>query len=202
MSRTISYLATARVLYERVRANRVARKLLRAAAIVLVAALIVNAYTLVIIRYAGNKAVETYKAQLEAEAEAERIAAEKAPYTIQLEQEAMLGAQLLEGVKLFHYDDANKKTLLQCIANRVLNPAYPSTVEEVLTERGQFDFFDPASPATEENYGLCYAFFDNFHRQERLTCSYDYVFVELGDKVVLRDTFNKGYDTHTWWWGK
>lgn len=198
----IAFLASARVLFERVRANKAACKAIRIVMVCLLAAVSLTAYTLVLSRYAGNKAVEEYKAYLAAEEEAARIAAQQDPYQIQLQQEATLGAKALEGVKLFGYDEANKKTLLQGIANRVINPAYPDTVEGVLTEKGQFDFFNAESPVTEDNYWLCYEFFDTFHRQERLPCSYDLVFVELGDKVTLRDTLTKGYNTQTWWYGK
>lgn len=202
----ISFLAASRVLFERVRANKKACKAFRAVAVCLLIVAALTAYSLVLSRHAANKAVEEYKAYLAKvlaeEEEAARLAAEQDPYQIQLKEEATLGAKALEGVKLFGYDDANKKTLLQGIANRVLNPAYPDTVEGVLTEKGQFDFFNAESPVTEANYWLCYEFFDSFHRQERLPCSYDLVFIELGDKVILRDTLTKGYNTQTWWYGK
>lgn len=198
----VTALASARVLYERVRANKTACKALQVVGVCLLAIALILAYTAYIWRTASDKAVMAYETRLaEIKAEEEAAAAQD-PYFIQLDQEATLGAKALEGVKLFHYDDASKKTILQGVANRVLNPAYPDTVEGVLSEAGQFDFYNPNSPATEENYWLCYEFFDNFHRQERLACSYDLVFMELGDKVILRDTLSKSYGTQTWWYGK
>ena len=206
MCKAIGYLAAARVLFERLRANKKAYKAVKVAVVILLALMLLWAYTASVSRHAANKAGSEYKAYLaqvaEAEEEAARIAAEQDPYTLQLQHEASLGAKMLEGLKLYHYDEANKRTLLQCVCNRVLNPAYPSTVEDVLTEKGQFAFYNQDNPVTEDNYRLCYAFFDAFHNQERLHCSYDLVFVELGEKVVLRDTFVKGYDTQTWWYGK
>ncbi len=202
----ITFLASTRVLFERLRANEKAFKAVKRIGVFLLAVCVLVAYTLILTRYAGDKAVNEYKAYLAEEQKREAAAAEEAartdPYLIQLQEEATLGAKALDGVKLFNYDEANKKTLLQGIANRVLNKAYPGTVEGVLSQPGQFDFFHDDNDVTEENYWLCYEFFDNFHRQERLPCSPDLVFIELGSKVVLRDTLNKGYDTQTWWYGK
>lgn len=202
----ITGLATIRVLIERVKANKKAYKAVKTVCLYLLAFCILMAYTLILTHNAANKAVEEYKAylaQVQAEEEAAAIEAAKVdPYLVQLQEEATLGAKALEGVKLFGYDDSNKKTLLQGIANRVLNKAYPDTVDGVLTQPRQFDFFHEDNAVTEENYRLCYEFFDNFHRQERLPCSTDLVFIELGDKVILRDTLTKGYNTQTWWYGK
>lgn len=200
----ITALASLRVLIERVRANKMACKAIRRAGVCLLAVLTVVAYTLVVSRYASNKAVVQYKAEQEAiriAKEQEAIAAAAVdPYLVQLHEEATLGAKALEGVKGFHYDENNKRTILQCIVNRMLNPAYSDTAEEVLTTPGAFDFYNPMNPVLEEDYQLCYEFFDNFHKQERLTCSYELVFIDLGDKVVLRDTLAKGYGTNTWYW--
>ncbi len=202
----ITGLAAIRVLIERVKANKKAYKAAKVVCLCLLVSCALMAYTSILTRHAANKAVEEYKAhlaQVQAEEEAAAIEAAKVdPYLVQLQEEATLGAKALEGIKLFGYDDNNKRTFLQGIANRVLNPAYPGTVEEVLTQKGQFDFYSENNPVTEANYWLCYEFFDNFHRQERLPCSYDLVFIELGDKVVLRDTLSKTYDTQTWWYGK
>lgn len=202
----ITFLASTRVLFERLRANTKAYNAVKGVGICLLVCLLLTVYTLSVMRYAENKALAEYKAYLaEVKAEEEAAAIEAAkvdPYLIQLQQEATLGAKALEGVKLFNYDDANKKTLLQGIANRVLNQGYPNTVEGVLTQQGQFDFYNADNPVTESNYQLCYEFFDSFHKQERLPCSSDLVFIELGSQVVLRDTFNKTYDTQTWWYGK
>lgn len=204
---TITLLASIRVLFERVKANERAYKAFKIASVILLAVLVLWADALISGRVAQKKALDTYRTWFEeykAEQEAEALSEqEKDPYIIQLKHEATYGAQALEGIKLYHYDNDAKRTFLQGIANRVLNPAYPNTVEEVLFAKGQFEMFDPSNPVTEENYQLCYEFFDSFHKQERLTCSYDLVFVELAkDKVVLRDTFAKTYDTQTWWYGK
>lgn len=191
---------------DRVRADERACKAFRAAGACLIVLLVICAYTLVIFRVASDKAVLRYKAELEAVREQQEAAAMAAlaedPYFVQLREEATLGAKALEGIKGFNYDEANKRTVLQCIANRVLNPAYPDTVEDVLTAPGAIDFYKDSNAVTEENYQLCYTFFDEFHRQERLACAYDLVFLELGERVVLRDTFVKDYGTNTWWYGK
>lgn len=204
--KVIAFLASARVLFERVKANRKAYKTLKLAWAILLFLLSMMAYTALVTRHAADKAVEEYKAYLtevqEKEEEAARLAAEQDPYLLQLDREATAGARALEGIRLFNYDEANKKTFLQGVANRVLNPAYPDTVEGVLAQRGQFDFYSEENPATEDNYWLCYEFFDTFHKQERLPCSSDLVFIELGNRVVLRDTLEKTYNTQTWWYGK
>ena len=202
----IALLASLRVAFEHVKANKTAYKAARTVAVILLGAAALWAYTGAVSRYAGNKAVSEYCAEMERQREAEEAAAAEAartdPYLLQLKAEATMLAKALEGVKGYHYDDNNKRTILQCVLNRVLNQNYPATVEEVLTEAGQFEFYNPDAPVLEGNYRLCYEYLDAFHKQDLLPCSYELVFIELGDKVVLRDTLGKGYDTNTWWYGK
>ena len=203
--RMVAFLATARCMYERMKAHKRLYKAFKAVGVILIALCFLSPYTLAVSRYAGEKAVAAYQARMEKanEEERARLAAEKYPYFEQLEREAKMCAQMLEGVKLYGYDEASKKTLIQCVINRVNNPGYPNDIESVLAEKGQFEFYTSAAPVTESNYWLCYDYLDKSYRSERLACSYDLVFLELGkDKVVLRNTFAKEYRTETWWYGK
>lgn len=145
-----------------------------------------------------------YEARIAAfyeEQEAARRAAEAEldPYLQQLDADATLAARLLSGVEGYHYDSDSKRTLLRCVFNRVANPTYPATLEEVIRESGQWIQYHETNPVYEADYQLAYAEIDAWHNETRLPCSTDFVFADFTtSEIVLRDTFYKTAATRYW----
>ena len=198
-------LASARVVVETIRKNQAARKIIRAAGVAVLSAAIIAAYTLVISRSAATKAVEQYKTQLadqmEQEEEAARLAAAQDPYTLQLNAEAESLARVLYGVRDNSTDDL--KTYCWCVFNRVENAAFPSTLEDVIAQPGQWMRYDQTNPILEPLYQLAREQLDAWHTDDHRPVSSDYVFMTWSaNDICLRDNFHAGSNCHYWRWGQ
>lgn len=145
-----------------------------------------------------------YEARIAAfyeEQEAAQREAEAAldPYLQQLDADATLAAKLLSGVEGYHYDSDSKRTLLRCVFNRVANPTYPATLEEVIRESGQWIQFHETNPVYEADFQFALEEIDAWHNETRLPCSTDFVFADFTtSEIVLRDTFYKTAATRYW----
>ena len=202
---TITALATIRVLIERVRANRKARKALRAVAVCLIVCLSIAVYTVVIFRVASKQAVEKYEAHLaEVRAQEEAAALEERqsdPYTAQLDAEAEQLARVLYGVKDNKTDDLI--TYCWCVFNRVDNSAFPSTLEDVIAQPNQWMRYDQTNPILESLYQLAREQLNTWHTENHRPVSADYVFANWSSNdICLRDNFHEGSGTHYWRWGQ
>lgn len=201
----IGLLAASRCLFERVRSNRRARKAFRLAGWIVLAALTLTAYTLCVGRLAQKKALETYAGWME-DYRLERMAIDQMyeaadPYTVQLNAEANMLARVLYGVKDNDTDDL--KTYCWCVFNRVDNPAFPSTIEEVVAQPQQWMRYDETSPILENLYQLAREQLDAWHTGERRPVGNEYVFMNWTPRdIVLRDNFKEGSATRYWRWGQ
>lgn len=198
---SVKCLASMRCVFERVRANKTACKAFRIAGVCLLVCLAIVAYTVVIFRVASNKAVEryeTYLAEVRArEEEAARLAAEQDPYTLQLNAEAEALAKVLYGVRDNDTDDL--KTYCWCVFNRVDNKAFPSTLEDVIAQPGQWMRYDQTNPILEDLYQLAREQLDAWHTDSHRPVSSEYVFMSWSSNdICLRDNFYEGSGTHYW----
>lgn len=178
---------------------------LRLLARYLLCGLALVAYTIAVGRYAQNKALETYHGWFEeykAEQEAAAIAAyETDPYTIQLNEEAEALAKVLYGVKDNSTDDL--KTYCWCVLNRVDNPNYPDTLQDVIAQPSQWMRYDPTNPIIESLYQLAREQLDNWHNDTHRPVSNEYVFMNWSrNDICLRDNFYEGSGTHYWRFGQ
>ena len=167
--------------------------------------LAVVAYTIAVSRYAQNKALETYQGwfeqyKIEQAEEAERLAMEAYetdPYTIQLNAEADSLARVLYGVK--DNDENDLKTYCWCVFNRVDNPAYPDTLEDVIAQPSQWMRYDPTNPILESLYQIAREQLDDWHTNTHRPVSNEYVFMNWSrNDICLRDNFYEGSGTHYW----
>lgn len=163
------------------------------------------AYTIAVGRYAQNKALETYQGwfeqyKIEQEEETARIAREAYetdPYTIQLNAEADALARVLYGVK--DNDETDLKTYCWCVFNRVDNPAYPDTLEDVIAQPSQWMRYDPTNPILESLYQIAREQLDDWHTNTHRPVSNEYVFMNWSrNDICLRDNFYEGSGTHYW----
>ena len=202
-------IAAIRAAKEKVGANRRLCWMLRLLARYFLCGLAMVAYTIAVGRYAQNKALETYhgwleeyKAEQEAAMEAAaREAYETDPYTIQLNTEAEALARVLYGVKDNSTDDL--RTYCWCVLNRVDNPNYPSTLEDVIAQPSQWMRYDPTNPIIESLYQLAREQLDKWHTDTHRPVSNEYVFMNWSrNDICLRDNFYEGSGTHYWRFGQ
>lgn len=166
-------------------------------------------YTLVIFRAAQSKALKTYEGwfeaykieQAEAEAQAQAAALASDPYEIQLNAEAEALARVLYGVKDNSTDDL--KTYCWCVLNRVDNPNYPDTLQDVIAQPKQWMRYDPTNPIIESLYQLAREQLDEWHNNTHRPVSNEYVFMNWSrNDICLRDNFYEGSGTHYWRYGQ
>lgn len=142
--------------------------------------------------------LQDYKDEQERLAE---VAAAENPYTKQLNAEAESLARVLYGVK--DNDESDLKTYCWCVFNRVDNNSYPSTLEDVIAQPGQWMRYDETNPILEDLYQIAREQLDEWHLNSHRPCSSDYVFMNWSaTDICLRDNFYEGSGTHYWRWGQ
>lgn len=189
-------------MFSRIRSNRRLCWFIGLMGKYLLCGLVLLAWTIAAERYGQKQALETYRGWLEDYKIEQEAAAQEAietdPYTIQLKNEAKLMATAVAGVSGYNYGKEDIEHIVQCAWNRYLNPGYPDTIENVLLEPGAFDFYSQSNKPTVDEYEICYNYLDMLHKSEFLICETKFVFLELGEHVVLRDTLNKTNRTDYW----
>lgn len=190
---------------DRIKGNRNLCWALKVGARYLLCVLVLVAWTLACCRYGQRKALETYRIWMqdyESAQEAARLRAiETDPYTIQLNAEAESLARILYGVKDNDTDDL--KTYCWCVFNRVDNPAYPDTLEDVIAQPSQWMRYDPTNPVLEPLYQLAREQLDAWHTDSHRPVSSEYVFMNWTPKdICLRNVWAEGSGTRYWRWGQ
>ena len=132
--------------------------------------------------------------QAEEEAAAE---AAKPTYASIINSEAEALARVLYGVKGNSTDDM--RTYAWCVLNRVDNPAYPGTLEEVIAQPKQWMAYDPEAPVLESLYQIAYEILEVWHSGGHRPVSSEYVYMNWSPtEIVLRDRWTEGSGTHYW----
>lgn len=152
-------------------------------------------------RVGFHRAMLLYDAQLEQYKREQELAANEAveadPYTAQLSSEAEMLARVLYGVKDNSSDDM--RTYCWCVFNRVDNPAFPDTLEDVIAQPSQWMRYDQTNPVIEDLYQIALEELDAWHTNTRRIVSNEYVFMSWSkDDICLRDNFYEGRGTHYW----
>lgn len=194
-------LAAGRVLFERIRSNPTVRRIVRKAAPVVLVALVLAAWSLVMIRVGQRRALAQYEAWME-DFRVERLAIDQAnadadPYALQLNAEAESLARVLYGVKDNDKDDL--RTLCWCVFNRTDNPAFPNTLEDVIAQPQQWMRYSEDSPVLEDLYQIAREQLEAWHSDAHRPCSSDYVFMSwTPSDICLRDAWQEGSGTRYW----
>lgn len=114
-------------------------------------------------------------------------------------QQATAFARLMSGLKLFGYGADDFRTLAQCIASRVANPAYPNTIVEVIEQPKQWVGYSDTNEVTQKDYALAMQILGEIEAQEHPIISQDYVYASFEkDGITLRDTWDINTRTHFW----
>ena len=198
----ISAMAALRVQAERIRASRTARIVCW----IILAALVLTLEWVIAARVEHKKAIDRYDAwqtrfvdDYLTQQEAARVGIPPDPKEELRKQEATAFAKLMGGLKLFGYGADDYRTLAQCIACRVANPAYPNTIVEVIEQPKQWVGYSEANEVTQKDYTLAMQILGELEAQEHPAISQDYVFASFEkDGITLRDTWDIGTRTHFW----
>lgn len=141
-----------------------------------------------------------YKAQVQAEAEEARAAANMPPTAQeQRKRDAEALARVLYGVKDNSTDDL--RTLCWCVFNRADNPLYPETLEDVINQPEQWMGYSAENPVLENLYEIAYEELDRWQGGEHRPCSNEYIYMSWTSReIILRDEFSTSQNARYWRW--
>ena len=163
------------------------------------------AWSLVMYRAGGVKAEQRYEEWRERFANeyiSQMEAAERGmppdPLEMRLNTQCEMLARVLYGVKDNSKQDL--KTLCWCVFNRVDNPNYPNTLEDVIAQPKQWMGYSENNPVLDELYKIAKEQIQLWQNGRR-PVSNELIYMSwTPTKIVLRDTWQYGMNTNTWVW--
>lgn len=129
--------------------------------------------------------------------EAKRIAEEQALKNSEeniCKNMAMSLSRVFYGIRNFeskyNYGTEDYRTYAWCIFNRVDNPAYPNTLDEVILQKDQWVGFAVENPSVDQYYTMALKFVKEWRNAETRPVTTDYLWAELTEKgIYLRNSF-------------
>ena len=163
------------------------------------------AWSLVMYRAGGVRAEQRYEEWRERFADeyiSQMEAAERGmppgPLEMRLNTQCEMLARVLYGVKDNSTQDL--KTLCWCVFNRVDNPNYPGTLEDVIAQPKQWMGYSENNPVLDELYKLAKEQIQLWQNGRR-PVSNELIYMSWTPaRIVLRDTWQYGMNTNTWVW--
>lgn len=117
---------------------------------------------------------------------------------IQAETESL--ARLAEWLDELGTTEEGKKSSFWCAFNRSDSSLYPSTLEGVLTQAGQFDGYKPNGTFTQANYNLALREVQKWHSGGPRPMRTDFLYlVWTPEGVVLKTQLSDGKGCHYWY---
>lgn len=181
-------------------------KFMRRYGILVFATLILSLYSVVLLRWQqGRDYIKYYQYYMsefqaykdEQRAEAERLAALPPGLEETRQAQSEMLSKVLYGVKDNSTDDL--RTYCWCVFNRVDNPNYPDTIEEVISQPKQWMRYDEENPVLETLYDLAYTELVRWQDGSRRPVSNEFVFMNWSpSEIVLRDKFENNQSAHYW----
>lgn len=150
-----------------------------------------------------SQAVETYKAELQAQVEEESAARSLAMNSEaeRIKYEIDLFAKLFEGVRDYHFSEKSLITYGLSAYNRVDNddPLYPDTLHEVLTKEGQYESFSDDNYIVSDYRKIAEKLVNIRYNSESKPITSDYVWAVFVDgEVWLTKKFGSSSITDYW----
>lgn len=150
-------------------------------------------------------AVETYKAELQAQTEAESAARMEALNTeaARRKNEIDIIARLFEGVRDYHFDTKSLMTYAWSVFNRVDSddPLYPDTIAEVVRQEGQYESYAESNQIVTDYKKIAERAVNEYYNGETRPVTSDYVWAPFIDgEVWLTRKFNSQNVTDYWQW--
>lgn len=139
--------------------------------------------------------LQEYKDSVKDQAQAEHWLSGEASKEAFLNQQIDLGAHFIAEES----DDTYKCTKLGCAIARVLSPAYPNSLEEVVNQPSQWVRYSADNTITQHDLDLAEKILRPFYEQSIVPNGLSADFVYFNDKTgVVRDTWEYGPSTRTW----
>lgn len=149
------------------------------------------------VRYYDKYMTELQVYKEEQRAEAERLASLPPSVEELRKSDAELLAKVLYGVKDNSTDDL--RTYCWCVFNRVDNPNYPNTLEDVVNQPSQWMRYSEDNPVIESLYDLAYSEIVKWQDESIRPTSNEFVFMSWSSSdIVLRNTFENKSSTRYW----
>lgn len=173
---------------------------IKLAARIAIVAIALALYTLSIRSACEKRAEARYEQKLSdyiAESSAAAQTEEESPYEIWVKKDAELVARVLYGVK--DNRESDLRTYCWCIFNRVDNPTFPNTLDEVVDQPNQWMRYSPNNPVLESLYQIAYNEVKVWRLGQHRPVSNEYVFMNwTPTDICLRDSFRESSGTHYW----
>ena len=148
-----------------------------------------------------QEAVEAYKAELVAKQEEESIIKfeELRSQAMEKKTEIEMLSKLFEGVRKFNYSKRDLMTLAWCVFNRVDNPLYPSTIDNVIHQNGQWIAYSDDNAIVNDYYRIAEAALTKYYSGDLRPCSTKYLWAICDrDGIYLVDSVEPGVRAHMW----
>lgn len=192
---------------KKIKKSSTARYILKLAGKVLLILAVVTLYTALVCHWQASKDAakyaeqfEQYRLQLVQKAAQEAAERQEDPYVVQLRTEAELLAKILYGVKDNNENDL--RTYAWCVFNRVDNPNFPNTFEEVADQPTQWMRYSADNPIVENLYKIALEEVTIWHEGHR-PVSDEYVYMNWSPtKIKLRDRWEEDSRTEYWRYGQ
>lgn len=148
-----------------------------------------------------NKAVETYKAELEAQRAEESAAKAEEMMLAAQEQKAEIEmfAKLFEGIRRFNYSNSDLMTYGWGVYNRVDSSLYPNTPYDVIHQKDQWTAFSDDNIVVSDYYRIAEKLVAERYSDSPRPCTTDFLWAELGsDGIYLKNSVEPGRIARTW----
>lgn len=154
-------------------------------------------------------AMADYQAEQQAVEDARQaeIAAAAASETTIMKNEANFIAKMLYGARFFEdkygYSTDDYMTLARCVFNRVDNPKFPNTVQEVVQQENQWVGYYDNNEITDKFYKIAYAAVEEWHHEAIRPVTSDYAWAELTSRgCYLKNDYEANGYAIRWRYGQ
>ena len=154
-------------------------------------------------------AMADYRAEQEAVevARQEELKALAASEATIMKNEANFIAKMLYGARNFEdkygYSTDDYMTLARCVFNRVDNPKFPNTVQEVVQQEQQWVGYYDENPVSEKFYKIAYDAVEEWHHEAIKPVTSDYAWAELTSRgCYLKNDYDANGYAIRWRYGQ
>ena len=117
----------------------------------------------------------------------------------EIEREAEFIAKVMYSVYRPEHNESHLRAVAWCVFNRVDNPAYPDTVQEVCQQPKQWMGYSDDNPVIAKLYDIALAELKSWHNGTPRPMTADYVYMNWSSReIYLRNTFVEDKTTSYW----
>ena len=121
-----------------------------------------------------------------------------------IKSEATAMARAFWGARGVMSSDADYKTYgwTICFRSEPSHPEFPSNIEAVVSQSGQFMGYDEENPVVDSYYKIAEEIVISYHDGSWPTTD-DFIYLDWSSgRMIARNEYRTSYSTLYWWWGK